>query len=191
MVEVPGPVRAGLDAVAAADASVVVDEDEPVVPLVRREHGAHGDAGRVVAVVAEQGEVPGAGLRVLPDLGVPDPGPEDALLHVVLVLARDRASPAANAPAEVDDHRPAVVHFVASREGVVVLRVAALGEHGPRLGHQQARARRRADEERGPALQEFPSIEPTVAGIRPTSRLPRHALPPASSWPGGRWAGEA
>ena len=51
--EEPGPVGAGHDAVAAADAPLPVDEDDSVGRLVGGADGADLHAGRIVALVAE------------------------------------------------------------------------------------------------------------------------------------------
>src|SRR5512146_764247 len=120
-IEVPRAVGAGLDAVAAPDARLGVDQDDAVLGLERRPHGADLYAGRIGALVAQlrNEEAPqdlpvgrrfGHAFRlrldglhddlaVLPDDVALDPGPEIERHpgDVVLGLARLDAPCAADA----------------------------------------------------------------------------------------------
>src|SRR5690606_22395237 len=146
-VEVADLVRAVVGAVTRPDAAVVDLAVEPVRRVVRRVDGAHRLARRVAALLAQHRDEPGglvAALcrlvRFLAVLLVPvevpfDPHPvqDAALLHllgaddsdVVLRVARGDARRAADAPFEVDRHRPArlrlrVLAVVGARRRVVL-----------------------------------------------------------------------
>src|ERR1035437_3185422 len=128
-------VRAGKDAVPAAEAVGLVDHDNAVRAHERGADRADLDAGRMGAVVAELRDeevlraltrlvffseaviaaVRRIDLRPL-HLGPLDvvplnPGPEEGRLdwHVVLGLTGPHAVPAADAPVDVDRHRPPVL----------------------------------------------------------------------------------
>ncbi len=103
VVEVAGAVRARRHAHPAADAAVLVDEDDAVAGLERRRHRADPEARRVLALEARARHVVFAALRVF---DLEDLDPLETCRELVLLLARFRALLAAVALAKVDDHRP-------------------------------------------------------------------------------------
>ena len=98
-------VRAGHLAIAAADAPVVVHDDQAVVAMVGSFDRAHLDARGILAVQAGAAEVerlPAGGLFFNHDI----PGFIDS--HIVGGGAGAQAVLAANAPIQVDHHPPLV-----------------------------------------------------------------------------------
>src|SRR3990170_1628171 len=115
-VEGPRIVGAGRHAIAAPDAAVVVDLDDPVIPPERSVYGAHLDAWRVVALHARSGQ------EVLcPELllDLEDLDPLLPLGHEVLPTAPLRALSTSVAPGEVDEHDPL---FALTGEGAGIRR---------------------------------------------------------------------
>src|SRR5690606_36332375 len=104
-------VRAGYDAVAAADAGVPVDQHDAVGALERRSGGADVDAGRVGAVLAHHRRARRAARIAVPDLDLADPlrvGRLRAARQAVLGVARLHALVAVRRAARgVDEHAPA------------------------------------------------------------------------------------
>src|SRR5690606_1871867 len=104
-------VRAGYDAVAAADAGVPVDQHDAVGALERRSGGADVDAGRIGAVLAHHRRARRAARIAVPDLDLADPlrvGRQRASRQAVLGVAGLHALVAVRRAARgVDEHAPA------------------------------------------------------------------------------------
>ena len=100
-------VRAGGQAVAAADALVVVDLHDPVRTLVSRLDGTDGYAGRGVALHAGAGSEAPRDVGIFTELLVQDRSINDARRKLIFRDAGDGARRTADALAEVDHHDPA------------------------------------------------------------------------------------
>jgi hypothetical protein len=157
-VEEARAVGAGLDAITATDAIVLVDQNHPVLALEGGSHGADLDAGRVFAVVAQLGDekcpedlfviihgrktvdaavgAVDAHLSVCIDDVTLHPGSEVVgfLRYIVFNLASLDALSAADALVDLDPHR-----IVVFRRVVVIATV--LGEHFYRSGHSEEKSR--------------------------------------------------
>src|SRR5882762_5179541 len=92
----------------AADTARAVEVHDAIGPPVEGDGGADRHAGRRVAVVAAQDREVSPRVREGPALHVLHPGAEGAERHLVLLLARDGAGVAADAPPLVDHE--AVAH---------------------------------------------------------------------------------
>src|SRR3990172_328723 len=99
-------VRAGGEAVAAADALVVVDLHDPVRTLVSRLDGTDGYAGRVVALHAGAGSEAPRDVGIFAELLVQHRSINDARRKLIFRDAGDGAGRTADALAEIDHHRP-------------------------------------------------------------------------------------
>src|SRR5947209_6528734 len=128
-VEIAAAVGAGLDAVAAAETVLFVDEHDAIGADEGGAHGADLHAGRIDAVVAELGdeealEVHGGGegepvhaafggidfgLLVLFELVAFDPGAVVAIGDLVLIGAGADAVAAADALPDIDEHAPPMI----------------------------------------------------------------------------------
>src|SRR6185436_11171036 len=86
--------RTRVEAVAAADAEILVVEDDAVVGAIEAVDGAHRHAGRVRAVHARDRDRPLAGHAVVDGDDAP---PVDAPRNLVLLLARGHAAVALDA----------------------------------------------------------------------------------------------
>ena len=105
-IQLARPVRAGPGAQAAADAQILVDQDDAVLgALVRCARRAHGDAGGVLAVQAGLREVHGVAVRSLAHLIAVHPvQPGAARLGAVRVLIGQRRRVPAGVPFLAADH---------------------------------------------------------------------------------------
>src|SRR5690606_25120894 len=91
------PVGAGPHAVPAADAGILVEDDQAVIPLDHGTRRAVGHALGILAVVARHGEVVDPRVGVLPALKGVDPPKDGPNLQVVLVFTGDLAGLAGDA----------------------------------------------------------------------------------------------
>jgi hypothetical protein len=103
-VNIPRIVRTGGKTVFAADASVLVNNNDPIFPLPSRLDRTVDDTRRVFTLIAEIGK------EVTRDIGIPSffnhlyPRAIDSDGNAVLCLARDRTGVTADATPEIDDH---------------------------------------------------------------------------------------
>src|SRR5262249_25006914 len=102
-------------AVAAADAHVVLDEDDAVLALLAGTGRAHRHARRLGAVLAAHRQEGAAHVGILADLHVHHVPPEDPRWQRVLLVTGDGARLAAHALADVDHHAPAHQDFPFAR----------------------------------------------------------------------------
>jgi hypothetical protein len=103
-VNIPRIVRTGGKTVFATDASVLVNNNDPIFPPPSRLDRTVDDTRGVFTLIAEIGK------KVTRDIGVPSffnhlyPGAIDSDGNAVLCFARDRTGMAADATPEIDDH---------------------------------------------------------------------------------------
>jgi len=95
-------VRTSLHAGLAANATVGIEIDDPVLALIHRGHRTDGDAGRLLAMIAARDLEYPARVRENAFLHVLDPGPVHSHGHLVLGLARHRTSVTTDALAVID-----------------------------------------------------------------------------------------
>jgi hypothetical protein len=103
-VNIPCIVRTGGKTVFAADASVLVDNNDPIFPLPSRLDRTVDDTRGVFTLIAEIGK------KVTCDIGIPSffnhlyPGAIDSYGNAVFCLTGDRTAMAADATPEINHH---------------------------------------------------------------------------------------
>jgi len=87
-VSMPGVIWTRGDTVSASDASVFIDDHDPVISFPGGLNGAVDHARGVIAIITESGEKMPADVRILTFLDDLDPGAKYTQWDVVLRLAR-------------------------------------------------------------------------------------------------------
>jgi len=103
-VDIPRIVRTGSKAVFATDASVLVNNHDPIFPLPSRLDRTVDDTGGVITLIAEIGKKVPCDIGILSFFNHLYPRAIDSDGNAVLCLARDRTGMAADATPEIDDH---------------------------------------------------------------------------------------
>jgi len=85
-------IGAGSQTVFASDASVFVNDHDPIFPLPGRLNRTVNDTGRVIALIAEVGEKVPRNVGILSFFNDFDPRPEDSYRNAIFGFAGDRTT---------------------------------------------------------------------------------------------------
>jgi hypothetical protein len=103
-VYIPRIVRTRGKAVFAPDAPVLVNNNDPILPLPGRLNRTVDDTGGVITLIAEIGKKVAGDIGILSFFNNLYPGAIDSYWNAVFCLAGDRTAMAADAPPEIDHH---------------------------------------------------------------------------------------
>jgi hypothetical protein len=103
-VNIPRIVRTGGQAVFATDASVLVNNNDPVFPLPSRLDRTVDDAGWMIALIAEVGKKVTSNVWIFSFFNNLYPRAIDSYWNAVFCLTGDRTAMAADAAPEIDHH---------------------------------------------------------------------------------------
>lgn len=103
-VDIPGIVRTGGQAVFAADAPVLVNDHNPVLPFPCCLNGTIDDARRMIALIAQGGEEVASDIGVLPLFNNLHPCTKNPHRNTVLRFTGNRTAMAPDATPEIDYH---------------------------------------------------------------------------------------
>jgi hypothetical protein len=94
----------GSQTVFATDASVFVDDHDPIFPLPSRLNRTIDDTGRMITLIAEVGEKVSSNIRIFSFLYNLYPRPKDSYRNTIFGLTGDRTTVATNTAPQVDHH---------------------------------------------------------------------------------------
>jgi len=103
-VNIPRIVRTRGKAVLATDASVLVNNNDPILPLPGRLNRTIDDTGGMITLITEIGKKVTGDIRILSFFNNLYPGTIDSYRNAIFCLTGDRTAMAADATPEIDHH---------------------------------------------------------------------------------------